>query len=169
MFVLNPGYDSLLSAVSADATRVCVCDADGKPVCHSVVVNLQAYPGKQFLLQLVVVGGDFGTTTGNVYTSFLNESSTSVLGFSDLQHKVITKNSECSILNFSVHSNKSHDILLLATIETRIIKLPNSYKCYILRDSHSNCDHRAFEINLRDTPPFINITFLSCPPGLFLF
>ena len=164
------GYDSTVSAVSADATHVCICDNNRKPQYGTVIEDLQAHPGEQFFLQLVVAGGDFSTTTGNVYTSFLNESSTSVLGFSSQQHQVITKNSECSMLNFSAYSNKSHDILLLTTIETLTIKPPqcNSFKCIILRDYHSNCDHTAFKINLRDTPLFINITFLSCPPSSFL-
>ena len=111
IFLLNPGYNSSLSAVSADASFVCICDNNGEPRCGNdstiVVGYLQVYPGEQFPLHLVVVGGDYGTTTGNVYTSFLNESSSTVLGFSSQQYQVITKNSECRVLNFSVYSNKS--------------------------------------------------------------
>ena len=112
------------SAISADATRVCVCDDNGEPQCGTVMTNLEAYPGQHFSLQLVVVGGDYGTTTGNVYTSFLNQNSTSesVLGSPDQQHQIINKNTECSMLNFSVYSNESHDTLFLKTQETPMHK-----------------------------------------------
>jgi hypothetical protein len=64
-----------------------------------------------------VVGGDFGTTTGNAYASFLYQNSTSVFGVSSQQHQVITQNSECSVLHFSVYSNESDDILLFLTTQ----------------------------------------------------
>ena len=66
-FSLDPDFNLSLSAVSADATRVCICDADGKPQCNEAMINLQAYPGEQFSLDVVVVGGDLGTTIGNTY------------------------------------------------------------------------------------------------------
>ncbi|MCG8625010.1 MAG: hypothetical protein MJE68_23795 [Proteobacteria bacterium] len=76
-FWFDPGFDSLLSAVSADATRACICDENGQPVCETIDVdnNILTYPGGQFSLPVVVVGGDYGTTTGTVYVSFLNETS----------------------------------------------------------------------------------------------
>ena len=117
-FLLDPGYKSIISAVSADAMYVCICDINGQPQCGTVVKDLYAYPGGHFALNLAVVGGDHGTTTGNVYTSFLYENSTSVFGYSDQYHQVITKSSECSVLNFSINSNESHDIIFLIPQET---------------------------------------------------
>jgi hypothetical protein len=69
-FWFDPGYDSLLSAVSADATRACICDENGQPVCKATEVNILTYPGGKFSLPVVVVGGDYGTTTGAVHVSF---------------------------------------------------------------------------------------------------
>ena len=89
VFTFDPWHKS---AVSADATRVCICDDSGLPQCDTEVEYLQAYPGEQFSLQLVVTGGDYGTTTGNVYTYFLNRNSSyeSVLGSFDQQYQVIS-------------------------------------------------------------------------------
>ena len=65
-FSLNPGYDSPLSTVSADVSLVCICNSNGEPQCGPsiVLINLEAYPGELFSLLVVVVGGDYGTTTG---------------------------------------------------------------------------------------------------------
>ena len=133
VFTFDPWHKS---AVSADATRVCICDDSGLPQCDTGLEYLQAYPGEQFSLQLVVVGGDYGTTTGNVYTYFLNQNE-SVLGSSDQQHQAITENTECNRFNYSVHSNKSRGIIIL-----------------LLTTQSDNMDSL-----------FIVIELLPCPPG----
>ena len=81
-FYLDPGYNSSLSAVSADATRICFCE-EGKPLCDKIIADLEKYPGDQFYLPVVAVGGDYGTTTGTVYASFYSQNSTSIFGSSD--------------------------------------------------------------------------------------
>ena len=175
-FLLDPDIDSSLSAVSGDATRVCICDADGKPQCNKAMTNLQAYPGGQFSLDIVVVGGDLGTTTGNAYASFLYQNSTSAFGHSDQQHQVITQNSECSVLYFSVYSNESDDILFITTQETlNFIKSAVDYyteytDCLELKKKIGHiidCDDSE-NTESRHTPLFININFLPCPPGFIL-
>ena len=161
-FFLDPGHNSTLSAVSADATRVCICEG-GKPQHDKQMIDLKAYPGEQFLLHVVVVGGDYGTTTGDVYASFLyQDSTTSVLGSSDQQHQVITQNSECSVLNFSVYSNESNDILFLTTQETlSLIKSAGDYYNDYINDAETNTNPKL-------SPLFISIDFLPCPPGFLL-
>ena len=167
VFSFDPWHKS---AVSADATRVCICDDKGQPQCGKVLEYIQAYPGEHFSLLLVVVGGDYGTTTGNVYTSFLNRNSSyeSVLGLSDQQHQVITENTECNMFNYSVYSNRPHDILFLTTQETPIRKSAIDYYtdhllCH-LRGSQF-CDDFASNVYLNTIPLFIVIELLPCPPG----
>ena len=120
-----------------------------------------------------MVGGDYGTTTGNVYTSFLNQNSTSesVLGSSDQQHQIITKNTECSMLNFSVYSNESHDTLFLTTQETPIYKSAEDHfkdhiECH--RQHGFICDIIKANPKLRKIPLFVLIDLLPCPPGFIL-
>ena len=85
-FLLDPGYNSSLSAISADATRVCTCDKNGKPQCKEYATSYHVYPGEQLPLDLVVVGGDYGTTIGTVYASFSLKNLISTLG-SNHQHQ----------------------------------------------------------------------------------
>ena len=169
VFSFIPWYKSSLSAISADATRVCVCDDNGKPQCSTVVIHHQAYPGEQFSLHAVVVGGDYGTTTGNVYTSFLHQNPTSVFGSSLQQHQIITTNSECSVLNFSVYSNESSEILFLTTHETLSLA-GDYYNKYIhCKKVSDNCDDTDIIYRkLRTTPLFIDINLLPCPPEFSL-
>ena len=179
-FWFDPGFDSLLSAVSADATRACICDENGKPVCETVDVDILTYPGGQFSLPVVVVGGDYGTTTGAVYASFLNETSTSLLESSNQQHEVISKSSECTMLNFSVHSNESSDIIFLTVQEAHIKSVGEFfeyYECILLLialfDGNNtfyiyDCDMIETDIKLRNIPLFVYIDFLPCPPGFIL-
>ena len=163
-FLLDPDFDSSLSAVSGDATHVCICDADGKPQCNKTMINLQTYPGEQFLLNIAVVGEDFGTTTGVFYTSFLYQNSTSILGFSNQQHQIdmITQNTECSVFHFSVYSNESNDILFLTT---KKLSTGNYYIECIELKSYYGID---IDCESRYTPLFVNIDFLPCPPGFTL-
>jgi hypothetical protein len=58
------------------------------------IMSYHVYPGEQFSLDLVVVGGDYGTTTGTVHASFSLQNSTSTLG-SNYQYQTIIKNTDC--------------------------------------------------------------------------
>jgi hypothetical protein len=119
VFLQDPGYNSSLSAVSADATCVCICDVNGKPQCIIDITSYHVYPGEQFSLDLVVVGGDYGTTIGTVHASFSLQNSISTSGLNH-QHQTIIKNTECSRLNFSVYSDMEDEsgVLFLLAQET---------------------------------------------------
>ena len=177
-FWFDPGYNSTFSAVSADATRVCIC-VNGQPQCDTILVYLEAYPGEQFQLSVVVVGGDYGTTTGTVYASFYPQTSTSVLG-SYQQHQLITKNTECSTFNFSVYSNESHDTLCLTAQEVRIKSVKDYYDylyTHINQFSDNDYDYGydVYDENYeyssvsRNKPLFIYVNLFPCPPGFILF
>ena len=173
-----------MSVVSGDPTRVCVCDVNGKPQCKKDLLNYHVCPGEQFSLDLVVVGGDYGTTTGAVFASFSlqNSTSRSILG-SNQQYQTITKNTECSRLNFSAYSDMEADVLYLLAQETRKSVIEN-YFTYYYDDSDNmsgdseeyydfeDTDESDFDyetsIELRNIPLFINVHFLPCPPGFVL-
>ena len=114
LFNFDPGYESTVLAVSADALSACICDTTGQPQCHQRIENLQAYPGGPFTLSVVVVGEDNGATTGTIYMGFLTDSFQSVsLGSPDEYHQVITTNSKCSEIKFSVYSRKSREMMFI--------------------------------------------------------
>ena len=182
-FWFDPGYDSSFSAVSADATRVCICDDNGNLQCDRIKVYLQVYPGAQFSQPVVVVGGDYGTTTGTVYASFLYETSTTTLS-SNQNHQVVSKTSECSMLNFSVYSNESNEILVL-TVQEAYFKLVGDFYydnkfcikfiddngtvyAIIFETSDFSCTETESDIQARNIPVFFNIDLLPCPSGFIL-
>ena len=116
-FNFDPGYESIFSAVSADASSACICDSTtGQPQCEQRMVNIPAYPGGPFTISVVVVGGDYGATTGTIYMGFLTDTDSfqSVsFGSPDQYHLVITTNSKCSELKFSVYSGKSREMMFI--------------------------------------------------------
>ena len=165
---LDPGYESALSAVSADATRVCICGNTSKPQCDEIITNIDAYPGGKFTIPAVLVGGDYGTTVGTVYASFMIADSAS-LGSIGQQHQVITINSECSLLNYSVFSNRSNETLLLAAVESLYADFDYYYDYqegeYEYTREYGN---EFIHTRLRNTPVFVNVILLPCPPGFVL-
>ena len=82
----NPDRNKSLSLLSSDPLRACICTS-GRPECTNVFVNLTKYPGEHFSISAVVVGENFGTVTGSVYSNFLplNENRTAAK-LEELQH-----------------------------------------------------------------------------------
>ena len=66
----NPDGIKSLSLLSSDPLRACICTS-GRPECTNVFMNLTKYPGEPFSISAVVVGENFGTVTGSVYSNFL--------------------------------------------------------------------------------------------------
>ena len=166
---LDPGYESSFSAVSADATRVCICGNTSKPQCDELVVNIEAYPGGPLTIPAVLVGGDHGTTVGTIYTSFMVTES-AVLGSINQQHQLITMTSECSLLNYTVFSNQSSEIMFLAAVESLYSNLDYYYDYnQTAEDAYTEEYGDEFiRTRLRNTPVFINVTLLPCPLGFIL-
>ena len=123
------------------------------------------------------MGGDFGTTTGNAYASFLYQNSISVLGLSNQQYQVdiITQNSECSMLYFSVYSNESNDILFLTTQNTsNVVESARDYYieyilCMELKIHYDIvCDDSESIIQDINHSSLISISFLVLQATLYL-
>ena len=181
-FFFKPGYRSSLSTVSAIPTTVCLCDEHSKPKCTILERSVQVYPGNQFILYVVLVGGDYGTTVGTIHASFLAQSNDNIVtdelstAFFDSpaqQHQAITKNFECTELKFSVYSNKSNEFIILSPnediLENYVLNSNESY------DDHDNDNDRDYYDeyyyyvdSLRYIPLLIDITLLPCPPGFVL-
>ena len=66
----DPDGNKSLSLLSSDPLRTCICTS-GRPECTNVFINLTKYPGEPFSISAVVVGENFGTVTGSVYSNFL--------------------------------------------------------------------------------------------------
>ena len=70
--------DSLYSPVSSDPKRVCLCDENGEPQCSNIsnifVNGHKVYRGESVNVSLVIVGYDFGVTTGEVSAGLMPSS-----------------------------------------------------------------------------------------------
>ena len=170
--VFEPGYPSTLSAVSSDATAACIC-VDGQPQCYDYTASFQVYPGVLFSIPIVLVGGDYGATVGTAYAAFIADGYQSAfLGSSDQTYQVITTNLECTLLSFSVYSNKSREMMFITT-NVKTLRSVDEYlsEYYQLNDTNSE-SHDDFDYYIdtmsRNFPLFINLTLLPCPPGFVL-
>ena len=166
-FWFVPELDSTFSAVSAKPTRVCACGDKDQPQCDTLIIDIHVHPGSQFTLPTVLVGGDYGTTVGTVYAAFVQNDNFYLahLGSSNEYHQVITKNSECSMLTFSVFSNNSQETLVLTAEESTYRPVEDYFNEAVNNDFY---DYDYITTAWRNTPIFINITLLPCPPGFVL-
>ena len=154
-----------LSAISGKPTRVCLCNGSHQPQCtdiDSIFYEVQIYPGEYFTLPMVIVGGDFGTTTGVVYAHFDTVQKC-------VQEQVITKNKRCTNLTYCFYGNKDHTLEVylitknLAEEATNFTKLKSE-----VESSIKNFNKGLIDQTLLYTPTLLNITFRPCPHGFVL-
>ena len=106
------GASSNLSSVSSDPTRVCLCDTGGTPQCDQLTLPLEVSAGEIFSIRVVLVGEDYGTTTGtlSVYLTYAEEFVPLVIKPGE-QSPINSK--ECTELSYSLYTNYTYVILSL--------------------------------------------------------
>ena len=174
----HPDLNETFSPVSSTPWRVCLCDSNGKPQCANIsqiFTNVRVYRGETFTLSASVVGYDFGTTMGLIHAGFLY--SNPFLRLEKSQYNQPVSNSErCSTINYTVYSKRNDELLLLQTsglpVSAYIDKEFETFKNNIIGGISNYFSHEQFgciDIDLLNTPVFVNVTLLSgCPPGLML-
>jgi hypothetical protein len=161
--------DGGMSSVSSDPTQVCLCDSDGQPQCNNMTDTLTSKsvrPGETFTIPAVIVGGDYGTTTGTAHASFTTTSlsSTPVLEGDQQYSQWIGNVSVCTDLKYTVYSNHTGQQFTMSfTVHSpkhaQNSISDNAYLCHLT--AQSLClDPRA--------TTFINLTILQCPIGFSL-
>ena len=178
-----PNITNSLSPVSSSPKRVCLCDTEGKPQCAKLSSiyadrNKPLYRGESFNISVVVVGYDFGTTTGNIHAGFIWPSSknfSAVALRSDQYHQWIGDSEKCSNISYNLYSNKNINKVILYLhpfeIVTSVYDTPEILyrkKLFILDciNFYRKSKQRCSQMELLTTPVHINITLLdSCPPG----
>ncbi len=149
-----------LSAISGRPTRVCKCTEQHQPQCNDPSINdsnstYNIYPSETFTVLIVVVGGDWGTTTGTVYASFRQRNVRAVLEPVS-QHTQYVNSTECTELSYNVYSDQPVQLTLSA---------------YLYPDVYSSClNNGNYDPNVCQHfyPLFVNLNVLPCPPGLSL-
>ena len=158
-----------LSPVSGSPSRVCVCESN-IPRCTDplrIFMNRSVYPGEKITIPVAIVGGDFGTTVGNVYYGFLNQTSWA--------SQLVSNNTKCTNVTVNLYSMKHdvHAVLYLSTFPYGIVG-NQQLKSYFLNKDDIYKSVEKYESNgkisfaLRTTPVFVELSFLQCPPGLYL-
>ena len=163
------------SAISSKPTRVCVCSSSHEPQCTNIdhiFHKLYAYPGEYFIVPIVIVGGDFGTTTGTVYTHFNTTNFQQCLQFSNTtSEQVITESKVCTNLTYCFYgSNDSSTVnvyLITNTLSTKQSAAFTSRQEVVGAIEKYNKE-KVINQTLLNTPVVLNITFLPCPPGFVL-
>ena len=105
------------SPVSSEPTRVCLCDERSRHKCKESQKFIKVYPGEPFILFAVIVGADFGTTTGTIHTT-LGDSVRSALM---PKSYVIINNKICTKLSFTMLSSNTHEVIYFTTKSVSIV------------------------------------------------
>ena len=164
--------DTSLSSVSSSPTRVCVCDSSGLPRCSDfsyIFLDRSIHPGETFSLNVTLVGGDFGSTIGVVHAGFLalNSSQVAHLHPSSQYNWMINNSSACSEISFTVYSADKAVILYLRASFGPVSE--DSYDKARLKEQIHNFEKNGIiDYNLLNTPVFVDVSLLPCPPGFTL-
>ena len=162
---------NLLSPVASDPKRVCLCDLHGHPQCANlkgIFVNwFKVYAGEPFKISVVVVGYDFGVTTGTIHADFMtSKRRTTPLLHPSQYHQLIRNSNQCSNLNYTVYSTERYEILHLQTTTEAVNVYGNESGINTSILKYNYDQHTCLDENLLTTPVFINITLVpGCPPG----
>ena len=130
------------SAVSSDPLRVCICPDQSTVDCLAILpdqniphLHYTVYPGQNFTIPAAVVGFNFALTSGSVYAQFL--SSYASLG-SDTQYVQGVKQTGCSLLQYSVLSDKKQETLVLTADRRKVGGIDSSVEEDIrMQNNHS--------------------------------
>ena len=185
------------SAVSSDPLRVCICPDQSTPDCLAILpgqniphLHYTVYPGQNFTIPAAVVGFNFALTSGSVYAEFLLNSEAS-LG-SEFQKVQGVSHTGCSQLQYSVLSKTTQETLVLTTNGEQVayyitsaikdeIRIQNDHnstsnpsRYYTNNKFITNLTDSVFHLaghiveSLQDSPVFVSVHLLDCPPGFKL-
>ena len=187
-------------AISSDPERVCFCPEKTTPDCllivpeHHPSLQYTVYPGQKFNVSAVVVGPNFASAKGSVFSRFFN-SREDRFSLSSSVKEVFS--SGCSDLEYSVSSQSGFEIIIFTidgreyvtpSVDRRIsVQNTNSLEEYYSNRFSNNPDRyylngtfrtdlidSTFELagnivhSLQTAPVFISVTLLDCPPGFIL-
>ena len=166
-------HNQTLSSLSSNPRRVCLCE-NGKPQCANpdyIFKSIQSTSGEKFNLSVVLVGDDFGTVSGGIFASKLNENFT--FGSKQrLQH--LTQTKECTDLEYSVHSKNPEVVFILsldsitALSQHDLLATPYFSRSTIERASIVYNTSNLISLELLNVPVIINVTISPCPFGFTL-
>ena len=105
-----------ISPISSSPQGVCFCKYNETlrkkvPHCHQKQRSISAFPGEKFSVSAVVVGQKSGAVPGMVWSRLQTEGRSK--SRFEYDYQLINK-SKCSLLNYSLFTYKSHEVIILA-------------------------------------------------------
>ena len=165
-----------LSVVSSDPLQVCLCNGTGQPDCPVLVDHKPrtVYPGQTINISAVVVGQNFGTVAGLAYAQFMQRGSLLQLKPEQKVQSVTQHN--CSNLSYTIFSQGevSEAVLVLTAQDSYVSQFFDNTvdedTIYTVTEEYSVSNERAVELLLYNTnsPVYVNVSILPCPPGFML-
>ena len=157
---------STTSQVASEPSRVCFCKGN-VPQCTvdepQLRLNETRFPGENFNVSVVLVGFRFGRVAGAVHT-------TSLMGTIPMSQEIQTVDFdqlECGTLTYTVSSNETNVILVLAGEEVR--SSLEDIETNIRALNTEFCNQAMFLCTaVINTPVYINVTLQACPLGFAL-
>ena len=158
-------------------------------------LHYTVYPGQNFTIPAAVVGFNFALTSGSVYAQFFNSDAS--LG-SESQYVQGVDHNGCSQLQYRVLSDKENETLVLTADGRQVTAIdssigegfgiqninsildqygnryPNPNKYYANHKFMTNSTDGVFRLagyvegSLRNTPVYVLVQMLDCPPGFTL-
>ena len=109
----TPNNTDCFSSVASPPRRACLCH-NRKPNCtRTSHHSRQVYPGESFSLEVVLVGQHNGTVPGTVQATLSHKSS----AFGE-RESAQTTNLSCTLLQYTIYTNQSHEVLQLGVQHT---------------------------------------------------
>lgn len=164
-----------LSSVAAKPTRVCLCDGDGLPQCTKaeyILVRSKAFPGETLNIPYVLVGGDFGTTTGLMYShgSEYNQKYDEITRFVNKQTYQAFQNKRCTVLNYTLLSKSLYTSRHKIYLYTESHNRGEGYTENKIEDLiHSFNTEQEISTELRTLSVVLKVSITKCPLGFKLY
>ena len=131
--------------------------------------------GEKFKLSVVLVGGDFGTVTGGIHASKLNQTTSFSFGVGqNLQQ--LTTNTKCTDLEYSIHTQHDEVMFILSrdsiTASSQRALFSSEYDYFSKNALQEAIDkyrsENLLQPELISVPVVISVTLLPCPLGFNL-
>ena len=171
LFHFEGGEDS---PISSPPSRVCIIDPN-KQLNFSencadesqIFMTKSVYPGEEFELQIILVGAEFGSVTGDVFAQFLliNDDKPK-LQSQFLCSRRINEPHTPKPFNYSVFSKYKKEIMVLTAHHGNISEFGSIEKIREYIKEYK--DSGTIPTGLLTTPVFVDLILKDCPSGFYL-
>lgn len=165
------------SPISSTPSRVCTLNPDN-PNRHlnfsescadisQIFMTKDLYPGEEFELEVVLVGLEFGSGTGDVFAQFLpiNDEQPKLQSQFVCSQRINEPNSP-KVFNYAVYSRYLEETLVLNAQGGKVSDYGDEDQ--IREDIEHYKSSGDIRNTLQNTPVYVNVSLRNCPSGFYL-